>query len=130
MSPSGIALIDDGRTMVVAETLADRLTAMSVAPTGCLGEPRVLVELPAGSGPEGLSVDGQGRIWVACAGSGRALAVTPAGAIDAEIEVAGEGVYCAAVGGAHGRTLYLSIATSDVDLAARTPTGRIEAFDL
>jgi sugar lactone lactonase YvrE len=128
--PTGMVLLDGGRTMVVAETLDDRLTAMSVAPTGCLGEPRVLADLPPGSGPQGLALDGPGRIWVACAGSGRALAVTPAGEIDAEIEVAGEGVYCAAVGGAQAQTLYLSIASPDVDLAARTPTGRIEAFAL
>lgn len=128
--PSGMALLDGGRAMVVAETFDDRLTALTVAPTGCLSEPRVLIDLPPGSGPQGLTVDGQGRIWVACARSGRALAVTATGEIDAEIEVAGEGVYCAAVGGTQARTLYLSIASLDVDLAARTPTGRIEAFAL
>lgn len=130
MFPNGTVLVDDGQTMIVAETFGDRLTAMRVAADGHLDDPRVVVELPEGSGPDGIAVDAAGRIWVACAFSSRAVAVTRDGEIDAEIEVPGEGVYCAEVGGVGGRTLFLAIASLDEDVAARTPTGRIEAFDL
>lgn len=130
LSPSGPILVDDGRTLVVAETYGDRLTALRVDDDGRLDDPHVIVELPEGSGPEGIAADATGRIWVACAFSSRAVAVTRGGELDEQIEFAGEGVYCAEVGGPHGRTLFLGIAALDVAHAARTPTGRIEAFEL
>jgi sugar lactone lactonase YvrE len=130
MSPSGPILVDDGRTMIVAETYGDRLTAMQVRADGHLDDPRILAEMPEGSGPEGIAEDDNGRIWVSCARTGRAVAVTRSGTVEEQIECAGEGVYCAAVGGPHGRTLFLGIAALDLTRAARTPTGRIEAFDL
>ena len=130
MFPNGAVLVDDGTAMIVAETLGDRLTELQVAPDGSLHDPRVLVELPEGSGPDGITVDADGRIWAACAFASRAVAVTRSGEIDAVVEVTGEGVYCAEVGGPEGRTLFLAIAALDVDLAARTPTGRIAAYEL
>jgi sugar lactone lactonase YvrE len=130
MFPNGTIVVDDGRTMIVAETFSDRLTELQVAPDGSLSEPRVLAELPKGSGPDGIAVDAAGRIWVACAFNSHAYAVTRDGRIDAEIEVPGEGVYCPEVGGADGNTLYLGIASLDEEYAARHPTGRIEAFEL
>ena len=128
--PNGTILLDDGQTMVVAETMGDRLTAMPVAADGHLEDPHVIAELPKGCGPDGIAVDGQGRIWVACAFSSQAVAVTRAGEVVATIDVPGEGVYCPEVGGPDGHTLFLAIASLDEELAARTPTGRIEAFDL
>ncbi|HTW20937.1 MAG TPA: SMP-30/gluconolactonase/LRE family protein [Mycobacteriales bacterium] len=130
MFPNGTVLVDGGRTMVIAETFGDRLTELTVAPDGGLSDPRTLLELPKGSGPDGIAVDRAGRVWVACAFSSRAIAVTRAGEIDAEIEVPGEGVYCPEIGGPNGTTLYLGIASLDEEYAARTPTGRIEAYDL
>lgn len=38
--PNGCILIDEGRTLLVAETLAMRLTALPVLPDGRLGPPR------------------------------------------------------------------------------------------
>jgi sugar lactone lactonase YvrE len=130
MFPNGAVLVDDGATMVIAETFGDRLTAMRVDADGTLSDPRVLIDLPKGAGPDGIAVDGAGRIWVACAFSSRVVAVTRAGEIDAEIEVPGEGAYCAEVGGEDGRTLFVAIASLDEGLASRTKTGRIEAFDI
>jgi sugar lactone lactonase YvrE len=130
MFPNGAVLIHSGGTLVVAETFGDRLTSMTVAGDGHLHDPEVLVELPTGSGPDGIAVDGEGRIWVACAFTSQVLAVTRDGDVVAQIDIPGEGVYCAEVGGPDGRTLFLAIASLDESVAARTPTGRIEAFDL
>jgi sugar lactone lactonase YvrE len=130
MFPNGCVLVDDGRTMIVAETFGDRLTELRVAPDGTLSEPRVLIDLPVGCGPDGIAIDRAGRIWVACAFNSHAYAVTRAGEIDAEIEVPGEGVYCPEVGGPDGTTLFLAIASLDEEYATRNVTGRIEAFDL
>ena len=43
--PNGVVLVDDGRTLVVAETMAMRLTAFTVAPDGRLLDPRVWASL-------------------------------------------------------------------------------------
>ena len=43
--PNGLFLTDDGQTMLVAETLAMRLTAMPVLPDGQLGQPRLWAPL-------------------------------------------------------------------------------------
>jgi sugar lactone lactonase YvrE len=130
MFPNGTILVDSGQTMIVAETMGDRLTAMQVAADGCLEDPRVIAELPKGSGPDGIAIDRDEQIWVACAFSSRAVAVNRSGEVAAEIEVPGEGIYCAEVGGPDGHTLFLAIAALDEEYAARNPTGRIEAFDL
>jgi sugar lactone lactonase YvrE len=128
--PNGTVLVDDGSTLLVAETFADRVTAMSVAVDGSLSSPRVVATFPSGSGPDGIAVDHLGRIWVACAFSSRAVAVNRAGEIVDEVRVPGEGVYCPEVGGSDGTTLFLGIAALDEEQAAREPTGRIVAIDL
>jgi sugar lactone lactonase YvrE len=46
--PNGAVLLDGGRTLVVAETMAMRLTAFTVAPDGSLTEPREWASLIPG----------------------------------------------------------------------------------
>jgi sugar lactone lactonase YvrE len=127
--PNGCVLVDDGRTLIVAETFADRVTAFVVDDDGSLRDPRVLVELPAGCGPDGMAVEPSGRLWVACAYGGRAVAVTPDGQIDDEILIPGVGVNCCAVDEA-GRTLFIALAPLDEAEAAASPNGRIVAIPL
>ncbi|MGH6720031.1 MAG: SMP-30/gluconolactonase/LRE family protein [Alphaproteobacteria bacterium] len=78
---NGIALIDGGRTLVVAETLARRLTRFTVARDGSLAEPRPFCRLDdfgprppdadPYAGPDGLELDPFGRLWVCEYGAGR-----------------------------------------------------------
>lgn len=128
--PNGCVLVDGERTLIVAETFADRVTAFSVGDDGGLSEPRTIVELPAGSGPDGLAAESSGRIWVPCAYGGRAVAVTPDGRIDDEVVIPGVGVNCCAVGGDDGSTLFIAIAPLDEAEAAAYPNGRIIALPL
>jgi sugar lactone lactonase YvrE len=66
--PNGLALIDDGRTLVVAETWEQRLTAFSVGPDGSLTEKRPYADLSQVVGPEarpdGICAAPQGGVWV------------------------------------------------------------------
>jgi sugar lactone lactonase YvrE len=50
--PNGLALTDGGRTMVVAETWAQRLRALTVQEDGTLAEPRVYADLATMVDPE------------------------------------------------------------------------------
>lgn len=123
--PNGLVRTDGGRSLVVAETFADRLTTMRIAPDGSLHDPKVLATLPSGSGPDGIDVDEAGGIWVACAFGAAAVRVGPDGEATHRIEFPGEGVYCCALGGADRRTLFVALADQDEERAARVRTGRI-----
>jgi sugar lactone lactonase YvrE len=128
--PNGMILLDDERTLIVAETFADRLTGFAIGADGSLHDSRTIVTLPAGSGPDGLAVESSGRIWVPCAYGGRAVAVTADGRIADEVVIPGVGVNCAAIGGDDESTLFLAIAPLDEAEAAAHPNGRIVALPL
>mmetsp|Transcript_1821 Transcript_1821/g.4157 ORF Transcript_1821/g.4157 Transcript_1821/m.4157 type:complete len:330 (+) Transcript_1821:148-1137(+) len=65
MFPNGTVVTPDGKTLVVAETLATRLTAFDIAPNGDLSNRRVWAEVPRGAAPDGICLDEAGGIWVA-----------------------------------------------------------------
>lgn len=118
--------ICDGRTLIVAETFADRIAAFDVADDGSLLNRRAWArfgEEPGGGGlarlgavtvaADGLSEpDAEGAIWVADPTHRRALRVADGGVVLDEVHVDGLGVYAVALGGPDGRTLFLAVAPS------------------
>jgi sugar lactone lactonase YvrE len=118
----------DGRTLVVAESFGERLTAFDVTPEGALenrrdwarfGDPptsRDLAEVLPNLAvvPDGIAEpDAEGAIWVADADHHRALRVREGGEIAAEIATPeGLNTYAVALGGADGQTLFLCCAPS------------------
>lgn len=58
--PNGMVITPDGRTLVVAESFAGRLTAFDIASDGTLGNRRVWAD---GLGPDGLAIDADGGVW-------------------------------------------------------------------
>jgi sugar lactone lactonase YvrE len=62
--PNGTVITPDGRTLIVGESLADRLTAFSIRPDGSLTDKRVWAAVP-GLGPDGICLDAEGCVWVA-----------------------------------------------------------------
>ncbi|WP_327636336.1 SMP-30/gluconolactonase/LRE family protein [Kribbella sp. NBC_00482] len=65
--PNGMVLTPDGRTLVIAESFAGRLTAFDVAPDGGLSNRRVYAE---NLGPDGICLDAEGAIWCQTSGEG------------------------------------------------------------
>lgn len=59
--PNGMVLTPDGRTLVISESFAGRLTAFDVQPDGSLSNRRVFAE---NLGPDGICLDAEGAIWV------------------------------------------------------------------
>ncbi|MFN3389931.1 MAG: SMP-30/gluconolactonase/LRE family protein, partial [Allosphingosinicella sp.] len=57
--PNGTALLPDGRTLIVAESFANRLTAFDLAEDGALSNRRVWAELGDHT-PDGICVDAEG----------------------------------------------------------------------
>ncbi len=127
--PNGAVITPDGRTLVVAETFGQRLTAFTVADDGRLGDRRVWAEIP-GHVPDGCCLDAEGAIWFADPVGRRVVRVREGGEIGATIEVGRSAVACM-LGGPDRRTLYvLSSLGTHPDEVAGTGTGRIDAVEV
>jgi sugar lactone lactonase YvrE len=142
--PNGMVIFPDGRTLVVAESLAKRLTAFDVAADGTLSNRRAwaqLGEMPdtedvgeviaaGGVAPDGIALDAEGAIWAADAVGGRVVRVREGGEIVEEI-APGTGVFACALGGAEGRTLFLCAAPSFLEHErAHTRDGQLLACEV
>ena len=121
MGANGIAISADGRTLVTAETFADKITAFDVTPDGKLTGKRTFAEMQGGF-PDGLCLDEQGAVWTALTAAGRVVRVVEGGEIVAEVSPAASesGVSPPAVSAA--RTGARS--TSAAGLKSSTPTNR------
>ena len=118
--PNGMARTADGRTLIVAETFAARLTAFDILEDGSLTGRRTWAALSdrsfatvtecLGSGaplPDGIALDTEGALWIADAGGRAALRVAPGGEILDRVPTPGLTVFAVALGGSDLRTLYI-----------------------
>ena len=61
--PNGMVITPDGKTLIVAETFASRLSAFEIASDGGLSNRRVFAQLKVF--PDGICLDAEGCVWVA-----------------------------------------------------------------
>ncbi|WP_218927416.1 SMP-30/gluconolactonase/LRE family protein [Paracoccus pantotrophus] len=99
--PNGMSILDGGRTLVVAETWACRLTGFDLSGDGQLSNRRVFADL-GHRAPDGICADAEGAIWTACFNTGEFIRVLPGGEITDRIAFDGFGVSCT-LGGRTGR---------------------------
>ncbi|QJU58160.1 gluconolactonase [Sphingomonas sp. AP4-R1] len=104
--PNGSAIINDGRTFVVAETWVGRLTAFNRAQDGTLSNRRLYADLD-GRQPDGICADAEGAIWASCFNTGEIIRVLDGGEITDRIQFEGSAIACC-LGGEDGRTLFCS----------------------
>jgi sugar lactone lactonase YvrE len=126
--PNGMALTDGGRTLVVAESLAGRLTAFTRRADGTLTGRRVWAELPADVMPDGLCIDVEGAVWVASVTTNECLRVREGGTVIDRISTGDRRAIDCALGGTDGHHLF--IATNQHLKPSRTRdvrAGQIEA---
>ncbi|OZF46649.1 SMP-30/gluconolactonase/LRE family protein [Rhodococcus sp. 14-1411-2a] len=122
--PNGSVITPD-RTLVVAESMGNRMTAFDVDDTGTLSNRRTWAafgpEVPrttvkdamsaAQVAPDGIGLDSEGGIWVADALNRRVIRVIEGGDIVGE-KTFGTGVFACALGGQDGKTLFACAAPS------------------
>jgi sugar lactone lactonase YvrE len=109
--PNGMALSAAGKTLVVAETFAGRLTAFTVDTDGTLGDRRVVAELPPVSDhrharPDGLCLDDEGAVWVADSRGCQVLRLTADGTVTQVIPTRTHAL-AVVLGGPDRRTLFI-----------------------
>jgi sugar lactone lactonase YvrE len=123
MFPNGSAITPDGSTLVVSESMGNRLSAFAIDTDGTLGARRdwaalgpppttddVAVALgSAAFVPDGMCLDADGAAWVADAIGNRVIRLAEGGEVLDEIAV-GTGCYACMLGGDDGRTLFLCTA--------------------
>ncbi|MBA2240971.1 MAG: SMP-30/gluconolactonase/LRE family protein [Solirubrobacterales bacterium] len=130
--PNGTLITPDGSTLIVAETIASRLTAFAIAADGSLSDRRVFSQVEPtppleesigalGFAPDGCSLDDEGHIWAADAIGRRCCRVVEGGGIVEQIPAPdGLGIFACALGGVDGRDLLLC-AAPDFFESARAP---------
>ena len=124
--PNGSVITPDGSTLIIAETLAGRLTAFTVAEDGTLHDRRVWAALEF-AGPDGICLDAEGQVWFANAATNRCQRVREGGEITATATTTQTSFACA-LGGDDGSTLYVMTApTSSRFRAAHTRLAAIES---
>lgn len=123
--PNGVALTEDLGTLIVAETLAGRLTAFDVATDGTLASPREFARLK-GMSPDGICLDAQGQVWVANAMAPQCLRVAEGGEVTATVATEKTSFACM-LGGEDRTTLFVMTApTSTAKVASLGRDGQIE----
>jgi sugar lactone lactonase YvrE len=118
--PNGMAITDDGATLVVAESYGHRLTAFAIGDDGTLAERRVWADLDDGV-PDGICVDAEGAIWYADVPGRCCVRVREGGDVVGRVALDRGGFACM-LGGAGGATLFA--VTSEWRGPEAMPAGR------
>jgi sugar lactone lactonase YvrE len=126
--PNGAVITPDGRSLIVAESVGDRLTAFEIEPDGSLTGKRVWAAIE-GLGPDGICLDAEGAIWVASPMRGEVVRVLEGGQVTNRIAVTPLMPLAVMLGGFDRRTLFICRAPHpDVAMSARQ--GRIEMLQV
>jgi len=125
--PNGMALIDGGRTLILAETLRLQLTAFDVAADGSLSNRRLWASTAAQMvAPDGICADPEGGVWVAAALGPAVVRYAEGGEVTGMVETS-QIAYAVGLGGADGRTLFAMTApSSDPSVVDGHRLGKVE----
>ncbi len=126
--PNGPAVTPDGRTLIVAETMAARLSAFDIEEDGTLSHRRTYAGLP-GRSPDGIALDAEGAVWVADATGGACVRVREGGEVTDVIET-GRGCFACALGGPERTTLFVLTGEGFSGEAIRKRTAAIETAEV
>ncbi len=125
--PNGSVITPDGTTLIVAETMANRLSAFDIAPDGTLSARRTFAQLD-GVAADGICLDDEGQVWVANPLTNECVRVRDGGEITARVHTT-QNSYACMLGGTSGTTLFVMTAPTssrfEIDETS-TPHGCVE----
>ena len=123
--PNGCVITPDGRTLIVAETLAMRLTAYDLDDDGSLSNRRIWASVGMRA-PDGICLDARGHVWIANAIAPECVLVAPGGDVIATVATS-QPCFACMLGGPDRRTLFaLTAPTSLASVVSQSRQGRIE----
>lgn len=121
LGPNGLALTPDGKTLVLAESRAGRISSLEIHADGSLG-PRRTVATTGPVSPDGLCLDSEGGIWYAAPFARQFRRVTWSGSQTHAVDIPrGRLPLACVLGGPDRKLLYLCSAT--IDAASHTSQG-------
>ena len=105
---NGMAITDNGSTLVVAESHAMCLTAFTINADATLSDRRVWADL-GGDNPDGICADAEGAIWYASVPGRHCVRVREGGEVLQTVNV-DRGAFACMLGGSGGTTLFVAAA--------------------
>ncbi|KAI9000140.1 gluconolactonase [Hyaloraphidium curvatum] len=124
---NGPAITPDGRTLIVAETFASRLTAFDILPDGTLANRRVWARTP-GTLPDGICLCEDGTVWAANP-TGNELHRWAEGGIKVATIRTSMPSFAVALGGPEGKTAYVMTSKTAGRVQGLKMEGKIEAVE-
>jgi sugar lactone lactonase YvrE len=110
---NGMVVTPDNRTLIVAESVAGRLTAFDIAPDGGLSNRRVWFDFGGPGNADGICLDAEGAVWASTMDSTAARVREGDGVLDRiQLDAA---CFACMLGGADGRTLFMLVADWHLD---------------
>lgn len=106
--PNGMALTDDGRALLVAESWGSRLTAYAVGADGRLTDRWVWAETP-GLHPDGIDARPDGTVWLADVGTRCCVRVAEGGEVLDRVDLPQSAFDCVVGDLGAGPTLYVAV---------------------
>ena len=134
--PNGAVITPDGRTLIVGETYAARLTSFDINQDATLSNRRVWADftLDAKEGevpvPDGMCLDAEGAIWVASPTTADVIRIKEGGEILDRLPVE-TNAYACMLGGDDLKTLFICTSKAsgvDPEAALREKSGKIETI--
>jgi sugar lactone lactonase YvrE len=113
MVPNGTVITPDGDRMIIAESLAQRLTSFRIAADGSLSDRQLFADLGEET-PDGICLDADGGIWFASVNERQVVRVEEGGTVTDRIATSGRRAIACMLGGDDRRDLYVC-ATKTLD---------------
>lgn len=109
--PNGMVITPDGKTLIVGETFAVRLTAFNIMEDGSLTDRRIWANLKT-IAPDGICLDAEGAIWVPAPGRHRVVRILEGGKITHKVKVETD-AYACMLGGPDRDILFIATSTAE-----------------
>ena len=127
--PNGSVVTPDNRTLIVGETMGQKLTAFDIAEDGTLSNRHTFADMK-GRGPDGIALDAEGAVWVADANGHACVRVKEGGEITDIVDVGPAQCFACALGGPDRRTLFLLTGAGFSRDAIKSRTGSIQVTEV
>jgi len=124
--PNGTVITPDRKTLIVAESFGNCLTAFNLKPDRSLTGRRFFAHLGDRT-PDGICLDADGAVWASCFGQDEFIRVHEGGDIAGRVAVAGRRAVACMLGGEDRRTLFMLTAETTIEeLGQGKSKGKVE----